>query len=342
MTNQVRWGLLSTARINERLIPAIRAAGRSELVGVASRDRAKAISYAEKWGISRAFGSYEAMLADPEIDAVYISLPNGYHCEWSVKAADAGKHVLCEKPLALTVEEVDRMADAARRNGVVLQEAAMYRYHPQTHKVKELVSQGAIGEVRVIQGIFSFTLFNRPDVRLDPEIGGGSLWDIGSYPVSFARTMLGANPVEVFAWQVTGDEGVDMTFTGQMRFAGGAVAQFMSSFQAVPRWQVEILGSNGRITLDQPYTNVVDEPGHVTVLRGSSATHTTFGDSTAHLIHEELTLQGNAYQYEIEAMAASILDGAPPTISLADSRNNVATLLALYQSARENRVVEVA
>jgi xylose dehydrogenase (NAD/NADP) len=340
---QVRWGLISTARINDRLIPALRTDSRSVLVGIASRDRAKAEKYAKERAIPRPYGSYEAMLDDPEIDAVYISLPNGYHAEWSIRAAQAGKHVLCEKPLALSVDEVDRMTDAARRRGVVMQEAAMYRFHPQTHKVQALVTTSVIGEVRFLQATFTFTLNNRPDVRLDPTIGGGSLWDLGSYPVSFARTMLRANPIEVAAWQHMSDTGVDNTFTGQLYFEGGAVAQFASSFEAVPRWHVEIIGSGGRITLDQPYTNQIHESGRVTVIsKGSVTTASDFGDSMADLVEETHTFEGNAYEYEVHSMAASILDGAPPVISLEDSRANVATLVALYRAADEHSVVRLA
>jgi predicted dehydrogenase len=204
----VRWGLLSTARINERLIPVLRGSARSELLGVASSGGPeKAARYASEWNIPRAYGSYEALLADPEVDAVYISLPNALHRPWVVKTAEAGKHILCEKPLALTATDVDVMAEAARRNGVVLQEAVMMRYHPQTLHVQQRVAAGAIGEVRLIRGVFTFTLARPGDIRLDPALGGGSIWDVGSYPVNFMRTMLRANPVEVHGWQISGEGG---------------------------------------------------------------------------------------------------------------------------------------
>lgn len=341
---QVRWGLLSTARINDRLITAIREAVRCDLVAVASRSQSNADSYAQAKDIPRAYGSYEAMLADPDIDAVYISLPNGFHAEWSIKAAEAGKHILCEKPLALTVQEVDDMAAAATRNGVLLQEAAMYRFHPQTAYVKQMLDEAVIGQARMMHSVFSFTLTNPDDVRLAPDIGGGSLWDIGSYPVSFFRTMAEANPVDVAAWQVSDHQGVDLSFTGQMRFASGLVAQFTSSFEAVPQWKVDILGSNGTLSLDHPWQNQVGEPGHIHVLRGGAASteKSTFGDSTDHLENETIRFEGdNAYRMEVESMAACILDGAAPVISLDDSRGNIATLVALYTAARENRVVQV-
>lgn len=338
----VRWGLLSTARINERLIPAIRDSKRCELLGVASRSQSKANEYTQQNGIPRAYGSYEAMLADPDIHAVYISLPNGYHETWAVRCAQAGKHVLCEKPLALTVDEVDRMAEAARRNGVILQEAAMYRYHPQTHKVQELINQGAIGDVRMIQSLFCFTLPNTSDIRLDPAIGGGALWDVGSYPVSFARTVMKAEPVEVCAWQVPSEHGIDLTMMGQLRFANGTLAQFGCSFQSVPYWDMDFIGSTGRIHLDIPWMQRLDEPSRLRVTRLGGISSAVFGDSTDNLVEETYTYEGrSAYHYEVDAMAACILDGVPPALPLDSSRGNVATLVALYTSAREGRVVKL-
>ncbi len=341
--SSVRWGLLSTARINERLIPAFREAARCELWGVASRSAEKAAAYAAEHGIRQAYGSYEAMLADPQIDAVYIALPNGLHEEWTVKAADAGKHVLCEKPLALTPAEVDSMAAAARRNGVVVQEAAMVRFHPQTQRLRQMIADGVLGEIRAIQATFCFTLTNQADVRLDPAIGGGALWDIGSYPVSFARTMMSANPTGVVAFQTTSERGVDVGLSGQMRFEGGAVAQFVCSFQSIPHWGAEVIGSNGHITLDVPWTHQPGKPTHARVVSGGASTKATFGDSTDHLKDETLTFDGrSAYLYQVESMAASILDGVPPVISLDDSRANVQTLVALYESAREGRIVTMS
>ncbi|MBC7810834.1 MAG: Gfo/Idh/MocA family oxidoreductase [Burkholderiales bacterium] len=338
---RVRWGLLSTARINERLIPALRETERAELVGVASRSQSKADEYARARNIPRAYGSYEAMLADPDIDAVYISLPNGFHEEWAVKTADAGKHVLCEKPLALTVDEVNSMMQAARRNNVVIQEAAMYRFDPQTAKVQELIDSGAIGQIRTIQSFFGFTLKNAGDVRLDPAIGGGSLWDLGSYQVSFSRLALKANPLEVSAWQTTIEQGVDLTFCGQMRFAVGAVSQFVCSFQSVPHWEMDFIGTTGRINLDIPWKQR-GEPSNVRLYQEGTSGTSAFGDNATGLVDTFTFEGGKAYHHQVDAMAASILDGATPVVSVDESRGNIATLVALYTSARENRVVKVA
>ena len=245
MTDRVlRWGLLGTARINRMVIPPLRVSGGNRLLAVASREAAKAAAYAKEWGIERAHGSYEALLSDPAIDAVYIPLPNHLHAEWAIRAARAGKHVLCEKPLALTVAEVDAMETAARESGVVLAEAFMYRHHPQTLKVKELVDGGAIGAVRFVRGTFSFPLSRPDDVRLRPEWGGGCLWDVGCYPLSFTRFLLGAEPVEVFGSQVLGPSGIDETFAGQLVFPGGVLAQVDAGFRSPFRAELEIAGTH--------------------------------------------------------------------------------------------------
>lgn len=340
-SKKVRWGLLSTARINERLIPAIREAARSELVAVASQGgQEKAIRYASEWNIPRAHGSYESLLADPEVDAVYISLPNTLHLPWTVKAAQAGKHVLCEKPLALSTAEIDRMIDAAERAGVVLQEAVMMRYHPQTRELQQRLAEGVIGDVRAIRGVFTFTLTRPGDIRLDAALGGGSIWDLGSYPVNFMRTMLRADPVEVHGWKIGAADGVDLSFAGQMRFASGALTQFFSSFQAAPQSDVDIIGSAGRIQLELPYLNKVGVSTTVRIERiGEKRAAGTFSDAAP--FEEEIVRYDNVngYRCEVDSMIASILDGAAPVVPLSDSRANVATLEALCTSAREGHAV---
>jgi predicted dehydrogenase len=317
----LRWGLICTARINRRLIPAIRASTRSELVAVASRDPARAREYARQWDIPHAHGNYEALLADPEVDVIYNALPIHLHCEWTVRAAEAGKHVLCEKPLALSVEEVGRVEEAARRNRVVVFEAFMYRHHPQTLKVQDLVREGAVGTVRLVQATFAFTLENPGDYRLDPQQGGGALWDVGCYPVSFARAILDAEPVEVAGWQRPGESGVDMTFAGQMRFADGALAQFGCSFEAAYHCTAQILGRAGTIVLDSPWRLGGGHSPGIRLRRGDG--------------EELLPVEGiDPYLCEVQAMEACVLDGAAPVVPLSDSRGNVATINALYESAR--------
>jgi len=328
MNRRLRWGLICTAHINRSLIPAIRASERAELVAVASRDLARAQDYARQWDIPRAHPSYQALLDDPAVDVIYNALPNHLHCEWTVRAADAGKHVLCEKPLALSVEEVDRIVEATERNGIVVFEAFMYRHHQQTLRVQELVRQGAIGDVRLVRAVFSFVFGQLDNTRFDPAMGGGALWDVGCYPVSFARTVVGADPVEVFGWQTLSKSGVDLTFAGQMRFAGGALAQFDCSFEAAFRWGAEVVGSEGVLVLDSPWKPGADEPPVIQLRRGDG---------------EELVPVEDVDPYlcEVEAMADCVLDGAEPVVSLSDSRGNVATINALYESARMGKVIPV-
>ncbi len=325
-STRLNWGFLSTAHINNALVKPLRISKRNRLLGVASRDLDKAQAAAARWNIPKAYGSYEAMLSDPEIDVIYNSLPNSLHAEWTIKAAQAGKHILCEKPLALTVEDVDAMASAARQAGVVLAEAFMYLHHPQTVQVKTWVDEGLIGDVQIMRGAFSYVQ-NRPnDVRLDPDLGGGSLWDVGCYPISYARYILGAEPEEVFGWQVIGSTGVDTTFSGQLRFLGGALAQFDCSFCSSERHTIEVIGNKAELQVPDPY-----KPGYY-----------------EHLIlsHDDkvkrLGVKGQAlYLGEVEDIASAILDGKAPRISLEFSRGNIAVINALIKSAQEDRPIKL-
>ncbi|HEU4745422.1 MAG TPA: Gfo/Idh/MocA family oxidoreductase [Anaerolineales bacterium] len=325
--NVLKWGLLSTARINRALIPPLRASRRNQLVAVASRTQESADNYAREWKISRAHGSYEALLADPEIDVVYISLPNHLHAPWTIKAVEAGKHVLCEKPLALNVEEVDAIQSAAGRHGRVVMEAFMYRHHAQTLKVQELVKSGSLGTLKLIRGSFSFVLSGEGDVRLDPAMGGGSIWDLGCYPISYARSVVGENPLEVFGWQVIGPTGIDATFVGQMRFDHDILAQFDSSFVIPFHAFMEIIGSEGTLNIPRPFKPEPDEKIYL-----------TRGEKT-----ETIKIKGQElYIGEVENMADAILLEREPRISLDDSRANVAAISALLESARTGKSVRLA
>lgn len=341
---RVCWGLLSTARINERLIPAIRASERSELLAVASRSKERAQAYAKQWDIPHAYGTYQQMLADPAINVIYLSLPNHLHTEWAVKCAEAGKHVLCEKPLAITTEEVARMAQVAEGNGIIIQEAAMMRFHPQTRYLRKLVANRAIGDIRLIRGVFAFTLENPGDIRLDMNMGGGSLWDLGSYCVSFARTVLQAEPVEVSAYQVCGDSGVDLSFSAQMQFPTGTLVHFFSSFQSFAHIEADFLGTEGRIFADIPWVNHIGASANVQITRSDNVEGTsTFSDSMEGHTTDTKTYENiNAYQCEVDSMVESVLDGAEPVISLADSWKNIATIVALHESARTGKPIRPA
>jgi len=325
----LRWGLLGAARINRSVIPAIRESPRSELVAVASRDPARAAAYAHEWGIPRSFGRYEEMLADDEIDVVYNPLPNGLHAEWTIRAARAGKHVLCEKPLAITVEEVDAIAETARQAGVVIAEGLMYRHHTLTREVKAMVERGTLGELRVVRGCFTFPLTREADVRLDPTLGGGCLWDLGVYPISYARLMTGTEPLEAFGWQTLGPTGVDVDFAAQLRFPANVVLQCDTGFRAAFRRDVEIVGSEASLFVPNPFKPGPSEPVHL--VRGEDRQTIQVAGSEAHL-----------YLGEVEDLADAVLLARKPAVSLADSRGTVAAVVALLASAREGRPVRVA
>lgn len=325
MANKVlNWGFLSTARINRALIPPLRASKRNKLLAVASRLQETADAYAKENKIPRAYGSYDELLADPEIDVIYNPLPNHLHAEWTIKAVKTGKHVLCEKPLALSVEEVDAIKSAAQKHGRVVAEAFMYRHHPQTLKVQEIVRSGSLGTLKLVRGSFTFTLNREGDVRLDPEMGGGSIWDVGCYPINYARTVVGEEPLEVFGWQVTGPTGIDESFFGQMRFRNDIHAQFDSSFAIPFHAFMEIVGSEGALNIPRPFKPNENEKIYL-----------TRGDKT-----ETIKIKGQElYLGEVDDMADAILLGREPRISLDDSRANAAVILALLESARIGKPV---
>jgi D-xylose 1-dehydrogenase (NADP+, D-xylono-1,5-lactone-forming) len=251
----LRLGLLSTANINRKLLGGVRDADSVEVVAVASRDRERAEAYAAEQGLPRAHGSYEALLADAEVDAVYIPLPNSLHVPWSIRALQAGKHVLCEKPLTRRPEEAQAAFDAADRAGRVLAEAFMWRHHPQAHRLRELVRDRTVGQVRLLRATFCFELVGagRPeDVRLQRELDGGGLMDVGCYCVSALRLLAG-EPDRVSGRQVVGGDGVDVRFTGTMGFPSGVLATFDCGLDMTPRSELEVVGDAGTLHLSDPW-----------------------------------------------------------------------------------------
>jgi len=331
MPEKIRWGLLSTANINDALIEPIRQAGRSELVAVASRSLAKAQVYAQEKGIPKAHGSYEDLLADPNVDVIYNSLPNTLHCEWTVKAAEAGKHVLCEKPITPTLPELDQIEAAAKANNVTVFEAFMYLHHPQTLQVKDMIQSGQLGDLQLINSWFAYYLppEDSDNIRLNPNLAGGSLWDVGVYPNSLAIVMANAGaPVEIWAEQIKGETGVDVSMIGQMKFDNGVVAQISCGFRSPFREGVHIIGDQGIIHILEPW-----KPG----LQGKES-HLFFSarDDTKETLIIPAT---NPYLAEVEAMEACILDGAEPIVPLSLSRAFLRSVLALYESAESGRVV---
>lgn len=318
----LRWGILGPGRIAPRLVRALGRSERSELVAVASRDAGRAATFAAKHAIAQTFGSYEALLAAPDVDVVYISLPNHLHAEWAVRALEAGKHVLCEKPLALTLEQVDAIAAASARAGRIAVEAFMYLHHPQILRAIELARGGALGPLELVHGTFSFFLSHEEDPRIDPSMGGGSLWDVGCYPVSLSRRIAGEEPDRVAAFARFDEQGVDRTLIGQLHFPGGLLAQFDSGFAAPDRERVEVVGGDATLVLDSPFLPEPDgPPPSLTMWRGRESA-----------IIEVPSI--DQYGAEVDDLTAAILDGTPPRVDLPFSRGTIATLVDLHRAAR--------
>jgi D-xylose 1-dehydrogenase (NADP+, D-xylono-1,5-lactone-forming) len=312
----VRWGIVSTADINRKVIPGAKASRKVDLLGVASRSQDRAEQYASWWEIPRAYGSYEALLADDEIDAVYISLPNTLHCEWSIKALEAGKHVLCEKPLSRHPDEVVAAFDAADRAGRFLSEAFMWRHNPQTARLKELVEQGAIGELRLVRSTFSYSLYDESNIRLQPEVEGGGLMDVGCYNVSGSR-FLGGEPERVFGEAWYGPTGTDWVFAGTMRFPGDVIASFDCGTALTNRDELEAIGSEGSLFVDDPWHCL--RPG-IELRR----------DGNVERIELEPT---DSYRLELENMSDAIRGRGELLLARDDAMGQARTLEALHASA---------
>ena len=316
----LRWGILGTARINRRVIPAMRLARRSELVAIASRDPARAEHYAAEWSIPRGVADYQSLIDDPGIDAVYIPLPNTDHVPWTLAAVAAGKHVLCEKPLALDPHDIDRIGAAAAAAGVIVEEGFMYRHEPQTAEVIRLLNDGAIGGVRAIVAGFTFALDGFGNIRLDPSLGGGALWDVGCYPVTYAQLIAGSEPTVVLGLAHWAPSGVDDEFMGLLRFDRGVSANICAGFRTPYRTWLEVLGTDGALTVPNPF-----RPGPLEVLELERAGRI-----------DRIDVPGSEMIFvrQVEDFEARILDGAPAVVTLAESRRTAATLAALYASAR--------
>jgi predicted dehydrogenase len=315
----LRWGLLGTARINRRLIPAMRAAARSRVVAVASRDHARAEAYALEWSIPHAVAGYESLLLRDDIDAVYVPLPNSLHTDWTVKAAAAGKHVLCEKPLALDPADVERISDAAARRRVVVAEGFMYRHEPLTQAVLDLVRDGAVGAVRHISSGFTFALNREADVRLERSLGGGALFDVGCYPVSYACLLIGRDASEAVGVARLTAGGVDEEFTGALRFPGDRTASIYAGFSASYRTWLEITGSEGWMRVPNPF-----KPGPLEVVEWERLEE-----------RRSMEVPGSALPFvrQVEDFVRAVLDGARPVMTLAESRRVAAALAALHGAA---------
>lgn len=321
MTTQgrIRFGILGTGDINRLFLAGARQTDQVEMVAVGSRDRARGMAFAQEHGISRVHATYEALLADPDVDAVYICVPNSLHHPWTMAALAAGKNVLCEKPYTRHADDVTEAFDAADRGGLVLSEAFMWRHTPLMRRLPEVVA--TIGELYLIRSTFSFLLSNPGNTRLSAELGGGSLMDVGTYCVNASRLLAGREPVAAYGTQVVGPTGVDIRFAGILRFDGDLTAQFGSGFTHVHRG-LEAIGSEGSVFVPGPWPENIE----VIVRNG-----------------EEIRVPPtNAYRLEVENMAAAIRGEEEPLLGRADALGQARTLEALYRSAETGAEVALA
>lgn len=320
----VKWGVLSTARINDKFLAGVASSSAGEVLAVASRDGARAQAYARERGIERAYGGYDALLHDADVEAIYIPLPNSLHLEWARRALAAGKHVLCEKPLSRRLAEVDAIFDVAERHDRLLMEAFMYRHNPQTARIVELVGSGAIGRLRLIRASFSFALRDPHDVRLSRELEGGALMDVGCYCVNGSRLLAG-EPVAGAGTQITGGDGVDVAFVGSLRFADDVLAHFDAGFQLSDRHDLEVVGDEGSLFIADPWH--CRRPG--IELRRDGTTETIAIPAV------------DSYGLEADNLAAAIRGAGAPLLGRADAAGQARAIEALYAAADGERVVHL-
>jgi predicted dehydrogenase len=321
--NKIHWGIMSTANIGRTsMIPALKRLERSEVLAVASRDAEKAQKFADELGIPKAYGDYQRLLDDPEIEAVYIPLPNHLHKEWTIRAAEAGKHILCEKPLALDADECLEMIDAADVNGVILMESFMYRYHPRIHKAAALVQSGVIGNLKTIETGFTFFLGDKDDIRYKFQEGGGALMDVGCYCINISRLMAGREPVAVQARAVWAPTGVDEQLVALLDFGEGLFAHFDCGFNQGARQHCTISGTEGYLSIPEVF-NPGEKRSVIQEMKRGETTrvHSFDGMNTYVLIAEDF----------INAIA-----GDQPVFPVSDSIGNMSVIEALLSSARMN------
>jgi predicted dehydrogenase len=331
MGQTVSWGVLSTAKIGVKtVIPAMQQGSVAKISAIASRDLGRAKAAAEELGIPRAYGSYEELLADPSIQAIYNPLPNHLHVPWTVKALEAGKHVLCEKPIALDAAEARQIADAAARTGRLVAEAFMVRHHPQWRSAKEIVASGRIGEARAIQTLFSYYLTDPSNIRNQADIGGGGLYDIGCYAINTARYIFGGEPERVIG--VFDNDPVmrtDRVMSGLAEFGGHRQLAFTCATQLVPRQRVQIMGTKGRIEIEVPFNALPDRAMRIFVDDG----HDLLGggvETVAAPVVNQYTLQGDAF-------SRAVLGEAPLEWDIGDAINNMRVIDAFFRSGRSGR-----
>ena len=327
---RTRWGVLGASKFAiNKCVPGIQGSALCEVVAIASRDVTKAQAAADKLGIATAYGSYEELLADPTVDVIYIPLPNHLHVPWAIAAAKAGKHVLCEKPLAMTVEEVQSLIAARDAAGVVVGEAFMVQTHPQWLRARALAASGRIGELRAATGFFSYTNVDPLNIRNRADAGGGAIWDIGCYPVTTARLVFGTEPRRVAAAIVRDPEfGTDRLSSFILEFPQGH-AIFTCSTQLVPYQRMQFMGTKGRIEMEIPFNSPPDRPSRIFIDDGGEL----FGSG----ISTETFDIGDQYTWQADAFARAVRGEGPVPVPLEDSLKQVAVLTAIFRAAESGR-----
>jgi predicted dehydrogenase len=327
MPNKVRWGVLSTAGIGmKKVLPAMQKSEWVELSAIASRDLNKAEEAARALGIVKAYGSYEELLADPQIEAIYNPLPNQLHVPWSIKAAEAGKHVLCEKPISMTVDEARSLLEVQQRTGVIIGEAFMVRTHPQWLRTRELVASGRIGSLRSIQGFFSYFNTDPKNIRNIPECGGGALMDIGCYPINTSRFLFGEEPLRVSSLlEKSPMFHTDRLTSALLEFPSGH-AMFTCSTELVPYQRMQLLGTKGRIEIEIPFNAPNDRPCKILIddgrdLFGGGITEETFPTC------DQYTIQGDVF-------SKAVREGTPVPVPMTDALKNMAVIEAIFRAGK--------
>ena len=327
---RTRWGVLGASKFAiNKCVPGIQGSAHCEVAAIASRDISKAQAAADKLGIAKAYGSYEELLADPTIDVIYNPLPNHLHVPWSIAAAKAGKHVLCEKPLAMTVEDAKSLIAARDAAGVVVGEAFMVRTHPQWLRARELAASGRMGELRAATGFFSYTNVDPLNIRNRADAGGGAIWDIGCYPVTTARLVFCTEPLRVAAAIVRDPEfGTDRLSSFILEFPQGH-AIFTCSTQLVPYQRMQFMGTKGRIEMEIPFNSPPDRPTRLWIDDGGEL----FGSG----ISIETFDTGDQYTWQADSFARAVLGEGPVPVPLEDSLKQVAVLAAIFAAAESGR-----
>lgn len=327
---ELNWGILGTARIAQRaVVPALLSIKHNPVIAVASRDLTRAQEFAAPFEIPRAYGNYDDLIADSNVQAVYIPLPNSEHASWAIKAMQAGKHVLVEKPIALNANEAQLMVSTALENSVVLMEAFMYRYSDRFEKIHEIVRSGTIGKIRLVQAGFTFTLSNPDDIRLAPDLGGGALYDLGCYCVNLERLLVGREPTSVQAICQMSKSGVDLQTVATLDFGDQVFGQFMVSFNADSSQFLRVIGSAGSIHVEKPFLLVGEGTSALLNVAGKESKRVNFRIE-------------NDYKRMLDHFYNVAVSKDVPRFPLSDAINNLVVIDALFQSAVDNgRLVNV-